>query len=211
MDRSLRVALALLAAFAAWTLLVAAGALDAVDAAVGSALVDGERLRFWEATTTVGDRTPMAMLVSVLVLAGLARRDVVGAGLAGALPLAGWGLGTLLKAVVDRPRPDWALVAEDSAAYPSNHALTSWLLWVCSVAVLARHAPRRAWVVAAGAAPAVWVAWSRLALGVHHASDVVGSWLLGFAVLAALPVITAGAQWLWLRLRGTIRPAPDGA
>lgn len=199
----------LLLGFLAWTAVVAAGWSDPVDGAVGPDLVHDHAA--WHLLTALGDKPAMAVLVAAAVGLALVRRDLVGAVLAGALPLAGWGVGNLLKAALDRPRPDWALVVEESAGYPSNHALTSWLLWVCVVYVLARHHPLRARLAAAGAVPAVAVAHSRLALGVHHASDLVGSWLLGLAVLAALPAFTAWLDARWPRPRDTSHPAPDGA
>ena len=199
----------LLLGFLAWTAVVAGGWLDPLDGAVGPGLASDHAA--WHLLTALGDRPAMAALLAAAGAFALLRRDLVGAVLAGALPLAGWGMGSALKAVVDRPRPDWAVVVEDGAGYPSNHALTSWLLWVCVAYVLARHHPLRARFAAAGAVPAVAVACSRVGLGVHHASDLVGSWLLGLAVLAALPALTAWLDARWPRPQGTSLPAPDGA
>lgn len=205
-----RLPAALLLVFAAWTATVSAGWLDPLDTAVGPALVDGDG-GAWHTVTSLGDKPAMAVLLALAAGIALLRRDWVGTLLAGGIPVVGWGVGLLLKASVARPRPEWALVVEESAAYPSNHALTGWLLWVCVVYVLARHHPMRARFAAAGAVPAVAVAYSRVALGVHHVSDILGAWLLGLAVLAALPALTRWLDARWPRPRGTILPAPDGA
>ncbi len=204
----LRVAGGLAASFVLWTLLVAGGSLDSLDATMGHGLVDEPRVSTWTFITDLGDTLAVGTLVFLAALVALVRRDFVAAALAGAIPVGGWVLGRIVKVLVDRPRPDWALFAETGPAYPSNHTFVGWLLWVCVVWVLARNNPRRAQWAMLGVVPAVVVASSRVALGVHHVSDLVGSWLLGLTVLAALPWITARLDAWWLRLQGTSPQAP---
>ncbi|MFJ9037522.1 phosphatase PAP2 family protein [Streptomyces sp. NPDC102406] len=107
--------------------------------------------------------------------------------------LAAWllvtcGLGALvqqfLKAAVDRPRPVWPDPVDSAhyAAFPSGHAMTATVVCGLALWLLRRH----------GAGPALWgtalaasvvsvlgVGLTRVWLGVHWPSDVLGGWLLG--------------------------------
>ena len=100
------------------------------------------------------------------------------------------------KAAVDRPRPATALVTEMSSSFPSGHALGA------AVAVLAMSLAGwgvlRRWrttVVVLGVLTVAAVGIARVVLNVHHPSDVLAGWALGYLwVLVWLPVLTgAGA------------------
>ncbi|MEU6254583.1 phosphatase PAP2 family protein [Streptomyces sp. NPDC047043] len=111
-----------------------------------------------------------------------------------ALWLAGacaWGtvLQQSLKAAVDRPRPVWPDPVDSAryAAFPSGHALTATvvcglLLWLLRRHGVGRVLWRTALVVAV--VSVVGVGLTRVWLGVHWASDVVGGWLIGALVVA---------------------------
>jgi undecaprenyl-diphosphatase len=96
---------------------------------------------------------------------------------------------SLLKAWFDRERPDVApsVPLPGSASFPSGHAAES-VAGLGALAVLAaeRLPDRRArmWLWAAVAAAGVAVGLSRIALGVHYATDVVAGWCFGLAWLA---------------------------
>ena len=101
-------------------------------------------------------------------------------------------LTVLAKWVGDRPRPDTAMVAASSTSFPSGHAvgvMASVLAFAVVLAPYVRHDLRRVFVVA-GVLVVVAVGVGRVALNVHHASDVVAGWALGYLwVLLCLPVI----------------------
>jgi len=111
--------------------------------------------------------------------------------------LGGGLLDTIVKEVVDRPRP--SLIDPVATAYgksfPSGHAMSSTfvygaLLLVFLPVIARRHRP----LVAGGAVILVLaIGFSRLALGVHYISDVVGGCVLGLAWLAAS--IAAFSTW----------------
>lgn len=86
-----------------------------------------------------------------------------------------------LKLAVDRARPvfDEPVATALGASFPSGHALGSTVFWTtCAVLLLPRS--RRPRLLLAGALlVAVLVAASRVLLGVHFLSDVVGGLLLG--------------------------------
>jgi membrane-associated phospholipid phosphatase len=94
-------------------------------------------------------------------------------------------LEALGKALVGRARPVLADPVAHAAgnSFPSGHAMTSFVAFGV-LAVLA--APRyRALAIGVGAVAVILVGFSRIALGVHYVTDVLGAWLLGAAWLAA--------------------------
>ncbi|CAL9325544.1 phosphatase PAP2 family protein [Streptomyces sp. SudanB52_2052] len=102
-------------------------------------------------------------------------------------------LGTLLqqglKAAVDRPRPVWPDPVDSAhyAAFPSGHAMTATVVCGLLLWLLHRHGVGPAvWraAVAVAVVSVVGVGLTRVWLGVHWPSDVVGGWLLGATVVA---------------------------
>lgn len=95
-----------------------------------------------------------------------------------ARPLAEWGL----KELIGRDRPVGArLVRGTGQSFPSGHPLATAASWGLIPLVAALYTRRRVvwWSIAIGVwALAVMVASSRVVLGVHWPSDVVGSLLL---------------------------------
>ncbi|GHH06174.1 phosphatase PAP2 family protein [Streptomyces rubradiris] len=112
-----------------------------------------------------------------------------------------------VKAAVGRPRPVWPDPVDSAhyAAFPSGHALTATvvcglLLWL----LRRRGAGRALWrtAVTAAVVSVAGVGVTRVWLGVHWASDVLGGWLIG-ALLVALAVLV-------YERRRTRREAPAG-
>ena len=108
---------------------------------------------------------------------------------------------TGLKEIVDRTRPPAMLAAVSlphSASFPSGHAVIGLTLGGALAIIvimefgLARGIGPAALLVAFGALIGV----SRVYLGVHWLSDVLGGWLLALAWLSAW-----SAGWLWLLVR----------
>ncbi|MGW0859975.1 phosphatase PAP2 family protein [Streptomyces sp. NPDC002690] len=106
-------------------------------------------------------------------------------------------IGLLVKMVVERARPS----LEDPVAqapgfsFPSGHAMTATTSCAVLLLVLLPVVPR-AWrpvCWAVGVVSVLGVGFTRVALGVHWFSDVVGGWLLGTAVVA----LTAWAFEAW--------------
>ncbi|HEX7038465.1 MAG TPA: phosphatase PAP2 family protein [Pseudomonadales bacterium] len=149
----------------------------------------------------VGVLTLMTLLASgFLLLQGKPRA----AALLLAAVAGGLVFSTLLKLGFDRPRPD--LVPHGSrvytASFPSGHSMLSAVAYLTAGGLLARVQPRRrvkGYLLFAAVLLTVLVGISRVYLGVHWPTDVLGGWAAG-GVWAALCWIVAS----WLQNRGKV-------
>jgi membrane-associated phospholipid phosphatase len=108
--------------------------------------------------------------------------------------LGGEALNLLLKDLFARPRPSFEhpLVVETSYSFPSGQAMESLVVYgmLAYFAVLTLRSQRMRVVSVGGAAVVVaLIGFSRVYLGAHYVSDVVGGFAAGGAWLSA--VITA--------------------
>jgi undecaprenyl-diphosphatase len=104
--------------------------------------------------------------------------------------VAGAGLlNELLKAVFRRARPTVHRIAEAHGfSFPSGHSMISFALFGMSAYFVWKHVPTgagRSAVLAAAALLVLLVGLSRIYLGVHYPSDVIGGYLASGAWLAA--------------------------
>ncbi|GAA3243678.1 phosphatase PAP2 family protein [Streptomyces sp. XM83C] len=104
-----------------------------------------------------------------------------------------------LKAAVGRARPVWPDPVDSAhyAAFPSGHAMTATVVCGLLLWLLAHHgAPRDVRRVALGVAvvSVVGVGLTRVWLGVHWMSDVVGGWLLG--ALTVVCAVQVHRRWV---------------
>jgi undecaprenyl-diphosphatase len=95
-------------------------------------------------------------------------------------------LSRLLKAGVDRPRPELVshLMQETSLSFPSGHAMISALAYLTLGALASRVVQGRTakiYVLSLAVFIALLVGVSRIYLGVHWPSDVLAGWCAGFA------------------------------
>ena len=139
-------------------------------------------------------------LVSVRKMAGLVAVAVI----TGAVGI------SLLKGVFARVRPGaaFAEVVVPGVSFPSGHAGMSAIVFLTLGALLAStrsRAVERAYILAVAAFMTLLVGLSRVALGVHWATDVLAGWAYGF-----------GWALFWLLLartavgRDTAASDPDG-
>jgi undecaprenyl-diphosphatase len=85
------------------------------------------------------------------------------------------------KVIIDRPRPGISphLVAVNSYSFPSSHAANSMITFMAIALLLPVRQRNRAIAVGIGLAFALQVGLSRVMLGVHWPSDVIGGWTFG--------------------------------
>ncbi|MEU6620933.1 phosphatase PAP2 family protein [Streptomyces litmocidini] len=131
----------------------------------------------------------MRLLVAGVVVWLLWRRAFRLAAWAAVTATAGGLAGLLVKNVVERARPHLPdpVAHAPGFSFPSGHAMTAFTSCAVLLLVLLPLVPRAwrplPWVLAATAV--LGVGYTRVALGVHWVSDVVGGWLLGLAVVTA--------------------------
>lgn len=89
-----------------------------------------------------------------------------------------------LKLLIGRPRPPPAIVHAiyhpGGYSFPSGHAMVTASLFLAFFLVTRRLRPSlQWWALAVGAGLSAAVGLTRMYLGVHYPSDVLGGWLLG--------------------------------
>ena len=87
----------------------------------------------------------------------------------------------LQKIVIDRDRPGQSpfLEAISSNSFPSGHAANAMITYLAIAFLVPVRQRNRAIAMGLGFAAALQVGWSRVALGVHWPSDVIGGWAFG--------------------------------
>src|SRR5690554_114497 len=140
------------------------------------------------AITLAGD-PPVLLAAAILAVLVLAFRGYYAAaihiGAAGALATVSvW----LLKAGFGIPRPEVVQMPPASGAFPSGHATgITVLVTACASFIAAESRQRKRWqTYVLLSLPLVPVALSRLYLGVHWFTDVLGGILLGLAITGAV-------------------------
>jgi len=134
------------------------------------------------------------LVLAICLYLLFSRRNPIQAVAFGSVVTAGWLASSAVKALVGRSRPPGdvtgALIVETGHnSFPSGHTAFAVSLVLAAVLVLARTKGERLVLLAAGSVFAAVVAFSRMYLGVHYLSDVVGSVLISAAaILAWLPI-----------------------
>lgn len=138
--------------------------------------------------------SPAVSVVLLVVLAGLTlavTRRVTPPVLLVVLAALPWLGNTLLKQLVQRPRPDQAelphhlLTSSGTFSYPGGHTAFATALCLALVIVAGRGRWRRGLVVVAVVVPLL-TAFARMYAGVHNLTDVVASLLYASAAVLLL-------------------------
>ncbi|NUT01317.1 MAG: phosphatase PAP2 family protein [Sphingomonas sp.] len=139
------------------------------------ALADAARL-----VTMLGDGRVVALFTVIGALVLLRRKQHWAAAVLVVGPLIGKAITELQKYEFNRMRPaeNPHLVVIHNLSFPSGHSANAMMTYVALVLFLVDEKDRRWWLVGA-AALAMLVGVSRIVLGVHWPSDVVGGWSYG--------------------------------
>ncbi|HEX9106528.1 MAG TPA: phosphatase PAP2 family protein, partial [Longimicrobiales bacterium] len=164
--------------------------LDRVLAARLHALATPGGVEVFRAISWLGSPVTWSVLSAVMLVALLARRRWLLAGGWAAAILGGGVLDLALKLLVHRPRPAFsdAFAVAAGWSFPSGHSMGA-LVGYGMLAYLALLEVRRGWervaVMAVAATLIALIGFSRLYLGVHYFSDVVGGYAAGVVWLSA--------------------------
>jgi undecaprenyl-diphosphatase len=120
--------------------------------------------------------------------------------------LGGVALNNLLKFVFARPRPDFVthLARVFTTSFPSGHATVSAIAYLTMGALLARTYPSFTlglYFMSLATFLTVLIGVSRIYLGVHYPTDILGGWCIGGAWAMACWVLMA-----WLQSTGQVEP-----
>jgi undecaprenyl-diphosphatase len=140
-----------------------------------------------EAVTRLGGNQVVWWLVTVTAAGMLVRRQYALAAYLFVTGLGAVALAPLVKLLVGRLRPEvpHPVATAPGNSFPSGHALNATVFCGALLLVFLPIIPRRlrAWAIGLVAVLVVAIGFTRAALGVHYASDVLAGWLLGVAWL----------------------------
>ena len=149
--------------------------------------------------TALGGVTVLSM-VSALAIAFLLTRGRVKQASYTMLATGGGALmGKLLKTLFARERPEVVphLVEVTSLSFPSGHSMNSAIIYLTLAVMISRSFDeRRARIFTIGTAALLVLAigFSRLYLGVHYPTDVLGGWTVGASWALAMGLIATRLQ-----------------
>jgi undecaprenyl-diphosphatase len=120
--------------------------------------------------------------------------------------LRGVALNNLLKFAFARPRPDFVTHAARvfTTSFPSGHATLSAITYLTMGALLARlhrSLTIRIYLMSVAVFLILLIGMSRIYLGVHYPTDVLGGWCVGAAWAMGCWVVM-----VWLQKRGQVEP-----
>lgn len=134
--------------------------------------------------TSLGGITVLSLLVTSITVFLLLRGHKRTAIALLAITVSGWLMSHALKIAIARPRPDLVPhgMIETTASFPSGHSFVSMVVFVTLGGMLSRvEADRRvrAYLFYLALAISIVIGATRIFLGVHWPSDVIGGWMFG--------------------------------
>ena len=106
------------------------------------------------------------------------------------IPLVTFLLNCIIKPLVHRPRPPFEMqlvIHPHSFSYVSSHSLVTICLWGMVIYFIYNYCKNKVWRYVGIIYSVLWilfVGFSRVWLGVHNTTDVIGAYLLGLCLLS---------------------------
>lgn len=106
------------------------------------------------------------------------------------IPLVTFLLNCIIKPLVHRPRPPFEMqlaIHPHSFSYVSSHSLVTMCLWGMVIYFISKYCKNKALKVLGIMISILWILFvgiSRIWLGVHNLTDVIGAYLLGVFLLS---------------------------
>ena len=144
-----------------------------------------------------GALVALAIMSAAIVVAYATTRNLMMPAFLSFCLIGALGLSPLIKVMVGRPRPDFSQIVDAGGlAFPSGHATTSAIVGAGLAFALTRRGTWRSavWIWTAAGLASFFIGFSRLYLGVHWPTDVIGGWMLGLAWVA-IGAVLANLAW----------------
>lgn len=183
---------ALLAILAFWAVVAVLISLDAVSGSSPFASF------IMTLSSRAGDTAVIVGLCALLVILPRSRHTI-------ALPVCATAVVssavyTLLKILLTtEPLTLMKLISDSHNAFPSGHAINNAALYTMltlQAFVWLRRKPGQALLAAAFMLLIMGTGFSRVYLGIHHAGDVLGGWLIGFCLAFAVFAVWSASRAL---------------
>ena len=107
------------------------------------------------------------------------------------IPLITFLLNCIIKPLIKRPRPPIELqitgIHPDSYSYVSSHSLVTFCLWGMVIFYLYKYSKNQTFKISGTMIALIWILFvglSRVWLGVHNPTDVLGAYILGLFLLS---------------------------
>ena len=144
---------------------------------------------FWRFITHSGDRY-VVIILGIILLFIKSLREKYGVKFAIAA-LSSTALYQIMKYIFQRPRPDLALrlIEQGGYSFPSGHSMNCLVSYGILIYLLLRYCENRrlAKLLSFGLGLlTILIGFSRVYVGVHYPTDIIGGWSLGIAVLVAM-------------------------
>lgn len=143
---------------------------------------------FFQGVTHTGD-WPVITALCIFLLLFPGTRKTYGLPLT-CTAIGGTVLYKILKYIFQRPRPDqvFHLISQGGFSFPSGHSLTIMLVYGVLILLLRRDFLTKNKAVTNGLTAAIscyifLIGFSRIYVGVHYPTDVLGGWLLSLFIL----------------------------
>ena len=131
-----------------------------------------------------------SLMIAIPLIAGsiyfIKKKEWLKAGFICSIPLVTFLLNCIIKPIIHRQRPPFELQQEihpDSYSYVSSHSLVTLVLYGMIIYYFYKHCPNNGIKYSIITISIVWILFvglSRIWLGVHYPTDVLGAYILGF-------------------------------